>query len=365
MTDQVSERWTRRSGGHVVYSDTEDHAALVMRTLAIDEATWTTTLDRYAERVQPGARVGERLAALAEAFARATDRTTTVPDAGARRCSVCDVGQVTAFLARRATAEPFVYGRCDACGHAPLVSGAASTRVYEHDTYFEQRDDDGVGYESYGAEQRYREAKAARLLGWIERAAALDPNRPSLLEVGSGFGFTRRAASERGWITQGVDVSPAAARWANRLYGLDTVTSRLGDALDRGLVEPHAWDLVLYQFVLEHIEDPVVELRRAVQAARPGGLVAFVVPSASAFEIEVFGACYRSVRRDHLHLFSVASARACAAAAGLTEVAHESTCSVHLLRGFLEPGELDELYRNDQGPDLTFLGRSPCDFPSS
>ena len=71
----------------------------------------------------------------------------------------------------------------------------------------------------------------------------------------------------------------------------------------------------------------------------------------STFELDVFGAAYRSLRADHFHLFSLTSARAYANAAQLAEVAHKTTCSLHLLKGFLEPADLEELYACDLGPE--------------
>jgi hypothetical protein len=77
----------------------------------------------------------------------------------------------------------------------------------------------------------------------------------------------------------------------------------------------------------------------------------------ATFELDVFGASYRSLRADHLHLFSMPSVRRYLEAERWVEVAHETTCSLHLLRGFLEPSALAALYEMDRGPDLVFLAR--------
>jgi SAM-dependent methyltransferase len=264
------------------------------------------------------------------------------------------------FIARRSAAQssPIVYGKCAACGHGYLLAGASPKAIYESDAYFRKRGLDGAGYDAYETERSYRETKGASLLAWLEQVCGLPSTSPSLLEVGSGFGFTRRAFANRGFRTAGVDINPFAARAAEELYGFQTVTGALGAALDTGAIPRRAWDIVLYQFVLEHIADPALELRRAAEAVAPGGYVVVVAPSMSTFEIEVFGAAYRSLRADHFHLFSLASARAYAHAAELTEVAHKTSCSLHLLRGFVEPGDLDELYASNRGPDLFFVSRS-------
>jgi SAM-dependent methyltransferase len=355
----AGERWSRYRDGRLVYHDTDDHVALILRTLGIDEAAWTATLDRYADRLGATPSVTERLAAITEAFRPASPRAAPMPASAPSACPACAKNEMRPLLARGGIeGRPLlVYGACAHCRHGLLLAGAAPSTIYENGDYYERRCLDGVGYDGYREEQEYRQAKGARLLDWIERATDLRSMTPSLLEVGSGFGFTLEAAKARGWRTTGIDINPAAARVTKKLYGLHTIVGTLGGALASGAIARGGWDLVLYQFVLEHLYGPEVELHHAAQAVAPGGHLALVVPNMSTFEVDVFGAAYRSFRADHLHLFSVRSLGSYLATAGFTEVAHRTTCSLHLLRGFLEPKELDDLYDRDRGPDLVFLAR--------
>jgi hypothetical protein len=77
----------------------------------------------------------------------------------------------------------------------------------------------------------------------------------------------------------------------------------------------------------------------------------------ATFELSVFGGAYRSLRADHYHLFSPASAALYLRGAGLREVARKTSCNLHLLRGFLAQEELAELYRADRGPDLFLIAQ--------
>jgi hypothetical protein len=185
--------------GQPLYADTEEHVALILRTLGIDEAAWTATLDRYAENVDRAGTVHDRLTALAEAFRPASPHALPVPVGAVSQCPACHTLGMQPALARRGGAghPPLVYGACERCGHGQLLRGAAPTTIYEADAYFQRRGPDGVGYDDYAREQPYRQAKGARLLDWIERAAGLSSKAPSLLEVGSGFGFTLGAACAR------------------------------------------------------------------------------------------------------------------------------------------------------------------------
>jgi hypothetical protein len=120
--------------------------------------------------------------------------------------------------------------------------------VFSSAGYYAQRDRSGAGYDDYESERSYREAKGRRLLDWVVERAA----RPlgALLEVGSGFGFTRQAAAERGWNSAGVELNPHAARAAERLYGMTTFVGTLEEALRERAISAGSWDVVLYAFVL-------------------------------------------------------------------------------------------------------------------
>ncbi|WP_394821067.1 class I SAM-dependent methyltransferase [Pendulispora albinea] len=256
-------------------------------------------------------------------------------------------------MTRSSGTQRSIFGRCDDCGHLALVEGAASGEVYSRAGYYSRRDGGGAGYASYLAEREYREHKGGRLLDRIIAATGRTP--ASLLEVGSGFGFTRQAAADRRIPSVGVDVNPYAAQSALDLYGFRTFTGTLAQALDEEAIRPGAFDLVLHQFVLEHIPDPIAELSAVARALAPGGFAAAWIPSAEAVELEVFGAAYRSLRHDHLHLFSRRSIARAFRAAGLTLTISETDCSLHLLRGFLDDAELRALYASGRGPDLLAL----------
>jgi SAM-dependent methyltransferase len=334
-----------------VHADSDEHVALVTRTLGIDAAAWSRVLDAYAQRVTSSSTVDEKLGALSEAFATVVARRGSREVVASSRCACCGELCMQPALTRGAGDIDLVYGLCTGCGHGQLLSGAA-TAPYAAPDYFRRREDDGSGYTAYLSERDYREAKGAQLLDWLE---SIGIRGRAMLEVGCGFGYTRKAAEARGLTSAGVDINPEAASAARALYGMQTHISTLGDALASGALPSRRWDLVLYQFVLEHLEDPRRELRQAARALSPDGHLVLVVPSMSTFELLVFGASYRSLRGDHLHLFSESSLRRYLSDAGLTLTRLRSHCSLGLLRGFLAPVELEQLYDSGRGPDLTVV----------
>lgn len=355
--------------------------ALIARTLQIAPAAWQRATATFAAAVAPPVpdetlqdELGRCLPALARAFLPESPHVTPLPaDAGAwtRRCPACAAGVARPLLARRAgaatDAEVSVYGRCDACGHGVLLEAgqaAGDADRYADRAYYQTRDAAGVGYDDYAAEAAYREAKGRALIERVRaHTTAVAPTETvsTLLEVGSGFGFTRLAAERAGVHTAGVDLNPYACDTCRARTGLDTFAGDLAAALagPTPYVRAHAFDVVLYQFVLEHVVDPVAELTSARAALRPGGWLALLVPSMEAAEIEVFGPSYRSFRADHLHLMTRASLHAIAARAGFEPPRTDSHCNIHLLRGCVSDAALEHLYATGRGPDLFVIMRSP------
>jgi len=331
------------------YRDPVEHRKLVCRVLRVDESTWCQAIDEYGRRQEAGD-AGIRLQILSEAWDTCSPHTATVPLAA--RPSTCPICLQLAVTAVHSRTSGEIYGLCACCGHGVLLSTPSTAAVYSQADYYERRSNGGVGYDAYRDERSYREAKAEKLLNWVEESAG---PITSMLEVGSGYGFSRAAANKRGWQTMGVDLNPAAAAAASQIYGMKTFTGTLEQALVSGAVLPGAWEVVLYQFVLEHISDPVAELRHAAAACAPKGCITLLVPSMQAIERVVFGASYRSFRPDHLHLFSWRSLDKCLSKAGLRRIASRSECSVHLLAEFLTQQELAALYERGDGPDLVAI----------
>lgn len=354
----VSEQWLLRCGDVTLYADTGEHVALILRTLRIDEPRWRHTLARYAARGSPPPRtMAAKLDALRDAYAEATPPgESAVPERTADRCPACGETCLVPSYARMLADAPthsFAYARCRHCGHGILLDGHVPRDAYAAPAYYQTQTAGGVGYADYAREREYREGKGRRLFEDVLRQ--LDAPCDTVLEVGSGFGYTRAAAESLGIRTLGVDLNPFAAAAARELYGMATFVGTLDDGLTAGEIERGTWDLVLYNFVLEHVADPEAELRIAASALRPGGALVLVVPSMDAREVEVFGGSYRSFRTDHLHVFSRGSIALFLERSGFTVGAITTTCNAHLFRGFLEEAELRELYERGEGPDMTVI----------
>lgn len=136
-----------------------------------------------------------------------------------------------------------------------------------------------------------------------------------VLEIGCGAGHTldALAAAWPGADCFGYEAAPAVARAAQRVH--DRVTVHQGFIED--VAEPKTgFDLVFSVNVFEHAADPVQFLTANVRQLAPGGSVVVVCPAAMPPNLEL-------VFQDHIHTFTLQSARLLAPRAGLQVVHHE------------------------------------------
>ena len=138
---------------------------------------------------------------------------------------------------------------------------------------------------------RYRRfnALAARVLHglylrrvdvWLRRL----PPTGLALEVGAGTGWMLRALRERGWRALGNERSLEAALAARAAAGVPIFVG------DLGAVRPApALDLVIMFHVLEHLADPLAELRAVARRLRPGGALVLGLPNIASWQARLAG----------------------------------------------------------------------------
>jgi 2-polyprenyl-3-methyl-5-hydroxy-6-metoxy-1,4-benzoquinol methylase len=155
---------------------------------------------------------------------------------------------------------------------------------------------------------RYAMAKRCRL---VERHA---PGRGRVLDVGCATGLFLDAMRRRGWQAQGVELVEYAAAQARERRGLDVRTGDLAQAR-----YPDAqFDAVTMWDVLEHVPDPLSELREIRRILKPGGVVVLRVPDVSSPEARWFGEYWIGLDAPrHLYVFSPTTLAALLARAGL------------------------------------------------
>lgn len=166
------------------------------------------------------------------------------------------------------------------------------------------------GYQGWAA------VRGAPLVALADRA----PGRG--LDVGCGRGDLAVVLAGHGWAMTGIEPSAdAAAVAASR--GID---ARCG-TLSTVALEPGSYDAIVFRHSLEHINDPVADLRTAAAALAPDGLVLITVPNFGGWQARRFGGrwYHLDLPRHRVH-FSSSSLRRALRSAGL-EVVSVSTSS--------------------------------------
>ena len=114
----------------------------------------------------------------------------------------------------------------------------------------------------------------ARLEAW------LSSGRRTLLDVGCGAGAFLSFATDRGWSVEGTDV--VVTEWARQ-----TGARVWGGQLPEIVFGAHRYDVVRFNHVLEHTQDPLAELRRAHEVMNGGGLLLIGVPNLAGLSIRL------------------------------------------------------------------------------
>jgi SAM-dependent methyltransferase len=147
-----------------------------------------------------------------------------------------------------------------------------------------------TGYSDYHLLSQALARNAQRRLGRLERLAG---GERTVLDVGCGTGEFLDVARRRGWQTTGVEISPYAAQYGRRHYGLDIRTGTLGGDLfaARSFAAVTLWD------VIEHLPDPLATLGLCARLLDPGGVLALSTG-------DIGSLCARLCGR-HWHLFNL------------------------------------------------------------
>jgi SAM-dependent methyltransferase len=118
--------------------------------------------------------------------------------------------------------------------------------------------------------------------------AALRDREPGrLLDVGSGRGDLGVTLRGRGWDVTGLEPAPDACEAARR-RGVATVQGTL-TTIGAGALAGD-YDAVVFQHSLEHVAEPLDDLRAAHALLRSGGLILISLPNFGSWQARRFGA---------------------------------------------------------------------------
>jgi len=216
------------------------------------------------------------------------------------RCNLCGADDTVHV----AEIDGFHIVKCRQCGLVyvnPRYRQQQLQEIYTEEYY----DHDGInngleffGYSNYVDDEENIKTTFAKRLNTIERYAT----KGRLLDVGCATGFFLDLARSNGWEVIGSEVSEFSARYARQTLGLDV---RLG-TLKQLSFEDQAFDVVTMWDVIEHVPDPLGELREVWRILRDGGVLSIITPDVGSLVARLLGSRWEEFRRvrEHVYFFS-------------------------------------------------------------
>jgi SAM-dependent methyltransferase len=196
--------------------------------------------------------------------------------------------------------------RCRSCGH--VYTGPEPTPA-ELEAYYS-------GYPRQGELHPMTAVRFGELLDRLERFREVG----RMLDVGAGDAHFLRAAQARGWEAHGTEYAPSKVQEAHGA-GL-----RMHEAPWRPVDADGSFDVVSALEVVEHLVDPLDELRWMARLVRPGGAVVLTTPNFSALSRRILGPRWRAIAYpEHLSLFTARTLHKGAERAGLRRLEVRTT----------------------------------------
>jgi 2-polyprenyl-3-methyl-5-hydroxy-6-metoxy-1,4-benzoquinol methylase len=216
--------------------------------------------------------------------------------------------------------------------------------IYEQQ-YFEGDKSIAGGYGQYSDQALWRLEKATRQVHEMTEITKLSTG--NVLDIGSGYGYFRKALHDAKYNHDGIEISSFAVDVAKNLYNFTTNLGVLSDYVNKFR---NKFDIVTLWDVIEHIADYEKFLSDIYDVLRPGGFAIIKTPNIMCPEVDVFGPHYHSFKREHLVYFSNSGLLECANHVGFEPYVSSSVS--HLLVGFVGQ-EQTKIWANSlRGSDL-------------
>lgn len=226
-----------------------------------------------------------------------------------RACPACDSER-----SRYAFSRPeFQVQSCPDCGFMfvnPQPSEETLKKIYSAD-YF-------LGGQTPEAKESRRAMKRATAQLYLKDFLAYHgSSRGRLLEIGCGEGDFLLLAQEAGFEVAGLEFSPSSLEEANRRLGAERV--KLG-GLEQMAGEEGRFDACVLFDAIEHVRQPVAELKKIHALLKPEGTLFIVTPSLESFSAKLLKQNWMEFKTEHLHYFDTQTIQNVLAKSGFAQV---------------------------------------------
>lgn len=163
--------------------------------------------------------------------------------------------------------------QCRNCGLIftnPQLDQKELTAHYDKNYYCSPKKDPDDRSRYFDYNQRYLKGKEKdRFINIFQKLSQFYPKKGKLIDVGAATGFFVNEAQKDGWEASGVEVSKWACDWGRKnlkvkLYNGDLRAQKLS---------PQGFDCVTMLDFLEHVKNPLLELKEANRILKKDGIL--------------------------------------------------------------------------------------------
>ena len=198
--------------------------------------------------------------------------------------------------------------RCGACGHFVSVHEMDMSGLYQQEYVDSTYGSDGLRHNferitSLEPAKSDNVGRVERILVFAEDhllSPAAEKRSPRVLDIGSGLCVFLHRMKEAGWECTALDPDPRAVEHARDVVGVKAVCGDLPSSSELGY-----FDMITFNKVLEHIQEPVAMLAKSAAHLNKDGFVYVEVPDGEMAVQD--GPEREEFFIEHHHVFSMAS----------------------------------------------------------
>jgi 2-polyprenyl-3-methyl-5-hydroxy-6-metoxy-1,4-benzoquinol methylase len=150
--------------------------------------------------------------------------------------------------------------------------------------------------------RQYFQKQVTQVPDNLEVLQVLDASLPSkgrLLEIGSYLGIFLDRIRADGWQAVGLEPARDAANYARAKYHHEIIDG----VLPAASVPDGHFDAVVMLHVIEHMPDPMANVREIRRMLKPGGVLAVETPRFNSLMFKILGHRERSIQNCQGHIF--------------------------------------------------------------
>lgn len=234
-------------------------------------------------------------------------------------CPVCNSNEGEKYWAMRGY-------RLTKCNRCQLVwdSNSLENVLLQYDKSYFLNDNPKGGYTNYFEGMKINRKTFVDRLLKIEKRLGF---KGKLLDVGAALGDCLEVAQNLGWNDAcGVEVSKFAVTEARKRG----VKNMQNSTLEESSYKHNEFDAITYQDVIEHVPDPIKELKTAYKYLKKGGIIFLVTPDIGGYWHKLLKSMwYHYKSGEHIMYFSQSNLRLALEKSGFSNI--ETRITYHVL----------------------------------